>query len=205
MYRLKVTLRDSKPAIWRRLLVPGRVTLAQLHQILQVAFAWEDRHLHDFEIDGVRYGVPCDDGFDAPSRRVVPEDRVRLEEVAREGSKLLYLYDFGDDWYHVIHVEAVEPAGAAVGVSCLGGKRAAPPEDSGGIWGYEDKLAVLADPKDPDHEELSDWMPANFDPAKLDLAAIHTGLAKLSVALRLGAKAEGARSGVAAKKKRARP
>ena len=93
-YDLKVTLRDIRPMIWRRLRVPSDIRLGDLHAVVQVAFGWEDCHLHQFVVGRAVYGPPDPDGFD---RRTQSED-VRLDQVARAKSKLLYEYDFGDSW-----------------------------------------------------------------------------------------------------------
>lgn len=107
IYQLKITLRGSKPPIWRRVLVPGAVTLEQLHRVIQGAMGWADYHLHEFVIDGVSYGVPDPDvGLDD----VENERRVRLSRlIAAPGAKFRYVYDFGDGWEHNILVEKVAP------------------------------------------------------------------------------------------------
>lgn len=142
--QIKVTLEESHPPIWRRLLVPGDVTLAQLHDIIQVAMGWEDYHLHQFIVGNVFYGEPHPDyGFEMRDER-----RVTLREVApQEGSKFCYEYDFGDGWLHQILVEKVLPPEPEQSYPvCIKGKRACPPEDVGGIWGYYDFLEASGTP-----------------------------------------------------------
>jgi hypothetical protein len=98
---------------------------------------------------------------------------VRLHQIAPEkGSSFLYVYDFGDDWQHEITVEAVEPrADAAAHVRCTGGARTCPPEDCGGIPGYEDLLRVLGDPLDDEHAAMCELVGGRFDPEAFDLGA----------------------------------
>ena len=145
IYRLKVTLRDVKPPVWRRVELPGNVTLAELHSILQTAMGWFDSHLHEFEIDGVEYGV-LDDAWDY-DEKVRDESKVRLDKVADEGTRIRYTYDFGDNWRHDVVVEKVLPAEDEVRYPrCLAGKRATPPEDVGGDYGYAEFCEAMADP-----------------------------------------------------------
>jgi hypothetical protein len=103
VFQLKATIRDTEPPVWRRLVVPGEITLSGLHDVLQAAFGWSDHHLHEFDIAGVRFGV--DDGEDDEP----PEDegRAKLRDVADVGSTFMYAYDFGDNWQHSITVEQV--------------------------------------------------------------------------------------------------
>lgn len=175
VYQIKVTLNDSKPPIWRRILVTDTITLHQLHSILQIVMGWTDSHLHQFIIDEEFYGDPEDDEFgDLETKN---EKRYRLNQfVERKGSKFIYEYDFGDSWEHTIHVEVILPIekGAQYPI-CLEGKRACPPEDIGGIWGYEDFLKILSNSKDPEHEEMMEWI-GEFDPERFDLDCVNESL-----------------------------
>lgn len=167
IFRLRVDLRDAKPPIWRRLEVPADITLARLHEVLQTAFGWDGGHLHVFETDYGDFGSPDSDlGHRS-------DQRATLEQVAGPGRKLTYLYDFGDDWRHVIAVEAEAPREAGIRYPrCTGGRRAGPPDDCGGIWGYQYLLGVLADPAHQEHAERLDWLgitdASQFDPAAFD-------------------------------------
>lgn len=174
VFQLKVTLVGSRPPIWRRLLVPTDFTLGDLHHVLQWSFGWEDEHLHEFVVRGQHYGPPDPDGFDQPAH---DEDLATLRDVVRTRSKLRYDYDFGDSWRHDIVVEKTIPAiEGAHYPTCTAGKRAGPPEDSGGIWGYEEKVAIFSDATHPDHEEIVDWMGEDFSPDAFDLAEINRSL-----------------------------
>jgi hypothetical protein len=177
VHQLKVTLRDIRPLIWRRLQVPSDATLLDLHFVLQRAFDWDNSHLHEFEggssrAKRVRYGCPEPDDF-MSSVPLLDEAEVSLAAaLPAKGSGLLYRYDFGDDWKHDILVEKV--LAAAPGVTrprCLAGRRAGPPEDCGGPWSYEDFVAALADPNDEDHEERREWA-GDFDPEVFDLTKV---------------------------------
>lgn len=170
VFQLKVALAGIRPPIWRRLLSDGATTLDDLHDVIQVAFGWYGYHLHDFEIGGRQYGVPDPDWDFGPPR--IDERKTRLDAVASEGSTFRYIYDFGDWWEHKITVEKVLPdAGDAGDVelpALIKGKRACPPEDCGGPWGYGDLLEILADPKHPEHAERIEWLGQPFDPEEFD-------------------------------------
>ncbi len=179
IYQLKVTLKGIRPPIWRRLLVSGGITLEYLHFIIQTAMGWDDCHLHDFQIDGVRYAPDgADDFFDMDEQE--SETGVLLCQVADEGSKILYTYDYGDGWEHTITVEKVLPKDKEPHIpQCIKGRRACPPEDCGGPWGYENLLEILSNPKDPEHNDMSEWAPTNFAPEAIDFTTINTQLKHL--------------------------
>ncbi|MFE3772127.1 plasmid pRiA4b ORF-3 family protein [Streptomyces sp. NPDC059122] len=183
VHKIKVTLRDSRPPVWRRLEVPSGTTLRALHGIIQTAFGWEDYHMWAFEIGHDRYGV-SDPGLGIRSAA-----SKRLDQVApRTGDRLRYTYDFGDDWEHDILVEDVtEPEPGAAYPRCLTGRRACPPEDSGGIWGYEYLIEILADPQHEEHEERLEWLGLvsadQFDPAAFDAAQVNSALSALATVL----------------------
>lgn len=125
-----MNLYGAKPPIWRRLEIPGAMPLAQLHDVMQIAFEWHDYHLHSFETACGEFG-PLDDE-DFPARK--DETKAALGQVAAtERAKIVYTYDFGDDWRHDIVVEKILPAEPGIAYSrCITGRRAAPEEDSGG-------------------------------------------------------------------------
>ncbi len=178
VYQIKVSLRGAKPPIWRRLEVPADISLARLHAVIQVAFGWDDSHRHIFETPYGRFGVA---DAELGHREETP---VTLEQVAPGvDAKLRYTYDFGDDWEHDILVEKVTNRGTAASLRCTGGRRAAPPEDCGGVWGYADLVEVLGDPSHPEHEDRLDWLGLDsasaFDPGKFDAATINKALSSL--------------------------
>lgn len=163
VFQLKVTLLNTKPPVWRRVLVDSSTTLFELHEVIQAAFGWWNCHLHEFEIDRVQYGTSDPDwDFGPPT---VDERTVQLSAVADEGSSFHYTYDFGDDWRHKVTIEkrvTIEP-GTTV-PACTGGRRACPPEDCGGPWGYQDLVAALAGDTSATDARL-DYVGPNFDPA----------------------------------------
>ena len=146
IYQLKLTLKHSAPPIWRRIAVRGSTTLARLHTILQIAMGWTDSHLHEFIIGDLRYGMR-DLEWD-PLDRPKDERRARLGTIVTGvKERFRYEYDLGKAGCMTMMVEQVFPAEAGVRYPrCIGGKRACPPEDVGGIWGYEDSLSALRIP-----------------------------------------------------------
>ncbi|NGO73788.1 plasmid pRiA4b ORF-3 family protein [Streptomyces boncukensis] len=173
--QIKVTLADIRPPIWRRLQVPAGLTLARLHLVIQTAMGWEDYHMHLFATPAGDYGRP---DSELGHRN---EAKVPLHAVApAAGDKICYTYDFGDGWEHVIEVEKVLPRESdATYPHCLTGRRACPPEDCGGPWGYGELLAALADPKHEQHDELTEWIGGSFDPDHLDIDDINKQLADI--------------------------
>jgi Plasmid pRiA4b ORF-3-like protein len=167
VYQLKATIMDIKPPVWRRVVVPAETTLSRLHDVLQAAFGWWDYHLHEFEIDGSRYGIDDGESWEPPK----DERRVRLNAVARDGSSFVYVYDFGDYWRHKIVVEKVTAAATGARYpGCVGGRRACPPEDCGGPWGYGGFLEAIRDPDHEEHDEMLEWVGGHFDPDAFDTA-----------------------------------
>lgn len=172
LYQFKITLRGIQPPIWRRIQVKD-CTLDKLHEHIQTSMGWTNSHLHRFEIGGVCYGDPellCE-GFldDEPP---VNSLRIKISQIVPPDGKRFrfdYEYDFGDRWRHSILFEGCLRAEKVLRYPlCVEGQRACPPEDVGGISGYDDYLKTLSDPENEDWEEMSDWRgpyrPEHFDP-----------------------------------------
>ena len=186
-FRVRVDLTGTKPPLWRRLELASDLFLNEVHQVIQAAFGWTDSHLHEFA-SGKDYYHPATEHylspFEADEGKIgVPEEDVRLDEVlAKPGSKLFYLYDFGDDWMHLIKLEAVQPRDDSTAKAvCIGGRGPGPSEDCGGVYGYELITAAL-DPAHPEHAEAvaayarmygedaepGDYAPSSFDPDEIN-------------------------------------
>ena len=177
VYQLKVTLLGSSPPIWRRLLVPADVTLAQLHDVLQAAMGWEDGHMHEFSVGQrrIRRPDPEDRLMEMPD--VENEATVRLSGiVGRVGSKAIYTYDFGDSWEHSIVLEKRLPEDPNMAYPVTDGQLACPPEDCGGIPGFYDLVEALNDPNHERHEEFLDWIGDDFDPQAFSVDKVNRAL-----------------------------
>lgn len=171
VFQFKITLLGVKPPIWRRIQVQDG-TLDDLHDHIQMAMGWTNSHLHQFEIQGQVYGDPelLDDGFGP--LKFGDSKMTRLSAVLPRTSKRFvfrYIYDFGDSWEHEILFEGEIPFDAKARYPrCISGKRACPPEDCGGIWGYGDLLEILSNPDHEEHRERLRWMGGPFDPEAFD-------------------------------------
>ena len=166
VYQLKVTLLDTTPPVWRRVLVDGAATLAHVHEVIQAAFSWQNCHLHEFDDGTTQYGLPDPDGDWEPPR---DERRTRLDAIATEGSSLRYSYDFGDGWEHQVVVEKVAVGSSDTEVpACIAGERACPPEDCGEPSGYEELVEILADPSHPERDDYLEWLGRPLDPEAFD-------------------------------------
>ena len=168
IYQLKVLLKGTKPSIWRQLLIASTVTLDDAHVALQIVMGWTNSHLHEFVCGHDRYGVP-DEEF---SSDIKDEIDYRLDKLLmQEKDKLTYLYDFGDGWEHEVVLEKILPFDTdTVLPLCLKGSRACPPEDVGGIPGYQMFIKTITNPTHPEHEDMLEWIGGDFDPDDFDLA-----------------------------------
>lgn len=174
--RLKVTLQNVRPAIWRRLEVPGSFSFASLHDILQIAFGWTDSHLHQFHAGAMRIGMADGDIDDTSD-----ENQTRLDQILPICDRIVYEYDFGDSWGHLIVVEALQSREEQVAYPrCIGGKRSAPPEDCGGPWGYREFLKAIREPSHEEHESMIEWIGGEFDPEGFSLDETNRHLLRLA-------------------------
>jgi len=173
-YLLKIQLLYTEPAIWRRFVVPNSITLDRLHDVIQIVMGWTDSHLHEFTIGNKRYteypqfkedGLPC--------------GKYRLGDLIKQkGRAFSYLYDFGDNWEHELVLEETRYVDPEMMVACLEGERACPPEDVGGVSGYEEFCKALQDPNHEAHEMYMEWSGGNYDPRRFDAESVNGELMK---------------------------
>lgn len=192
-YRVRVEVADTEPPVWRRLELASDLFLNEVHAILQAAFAWEDYHMHGFASGPSYYSREAEyylSPFEADGGKAgVPEEEVRLDEVlAQPGDRMSYLYDFGDNWEHLLTLQEVAPRQEdAPPAVCTAGSRPAPPEDCGGAPGYE-LVSAATDPGHPHHAEaLAEYRelygenPApDRAPVPFDIDAINAALTAVS-------------------------
>lgn len=159
VYQFKITLKDIKPLIWRRIQVPKTYTFWDFHVAIQDSMGWFDGHLHEFEINNpltelkILIGIPEEEFADY---KVLPGWKIKIADYfLRENKSANYIYDFGDNWEHKITLEKILLKENNVTYPlCVKGERACPPEDCGGTYRYEDFLKIIGDPDDEQHEEM---------------------------------------------------
>ncbi|TWU08367.1 Plasmid pRiA4b ORF-3-like protein [Stieleria varia] len=165
LYQFKITLLESQPPIWRRIQVKDS-TLDKFHERIQTAMGWTNSHLHQFKIDGERWGDPelLDDGFE--DFECVDSTVTKISKIVPKNGKrfqFLYEYDFGDGWEHEVLFEGClrsEKGGRYP--LCVEGERNCPPEDVGGVWGYAEFLEAFANPKHEQHDDFVEWAPKPY-------------------------------------------
>lgn len=175
VYQFKITLKGIRPPVWRRIQVPEDYSFWDLHVAIQDVMGWLDYHLHEFELidpsSGMerRIGLPHEE---FPGTLAGWEQGI-AEYFTEEGQTVDYVYDFGDNWEHKVELEKILPREEDVDYPrCIKGKRACPPEDCGGVWGYEEFLKVIDDPDHENHEEMLEWVGGEFDPDRFNLEDI---------------------------------
>jgi hypothetical protein len=176
IYQIEVTLMGSDPPIWRRIVVPSSMTLPKFHALLQIVMGWENYHLHQFMAEEQYFGMP-DPHFPSDMKS---EARVKLKRLLpAKATSAIYEYDFGDGWEHQLVLEKVLPYEEGEPLPrCLEGQRACPPEDCGGIIGYEHLLEAVSDPEHPEHADLSEWLGEGFDPERFDASVANFELGR---------------------------
>lgn len=181
IFQFKITLNYSKPKIWRRILVPSEYTFFDLHCAIQNAMGWSDGHLHAFYIEGkkpkdrITIQSPSPDGDDGCFGETHDE---RVEYIVDYFGKLMkqciYSYDFGDSWDHTVLLERVLPRmPKIIFPQCIAGEKACPPENCGGVGGYEDLIKIIKNPDHKEHIDMMEWLgindPEEFNPNEFNL------------------------------------
>lgn len=162
VYQFRIDLKDIKPPIWRRIQVPETYTFFDLHVAIQNAMLWSGGHLHRFYVTDPFTGKKVE--LEAPEWETNISDWFNMEKP-----RASYVYDFGDWWEHKIKLEKIILREKGVNYPiCIKGKRASPPEDSGGVWGYEELLEIIKNPDHEEYEETLEWLGGKFDPEHFD-------------------------------------
>ncbi|XP_029167323.1 uncharacterized protein LOC114937831 [Nylanderia fulva] len=182
IYKFKVTLNHFKPAIWRRVEVPGYFDFSQFAQVIIQAMGWHGGHLHEFSNNN-HFRILNKDPND-PYFGEFGDDRdakeINISDIfSMTGMKSLkFTYDMGDNWQHKVLLEAVFPAVADQEYPvCTAGRNACPPEDCGSVSGYANLLEAIKDPNHREHKEMKEWLDfcgyENFDPKKFNKDEVH--------------------------------
>jgi hypothetical protein len=180
VYQFKIILRHISPPIWRRILMPEDATFWDLHVAIQSAFGWGNGHLHCFDkrnaagTEWKRIEVPHEESNASHYYVTYSERDEKIADwFSPQLHSMCYTYDFGDEWIHEIKLEKIVPRDKRVAYpACIAGKRACPPEDCGGPWGYQELLEAVLDPKHERYEELKEWLGEGFDPDSFDLREV---------------------------------
>jgi hypothetical protein len=183
VYQIKISLKDIRPEIWRRIQIDSNVSLYELHHIIQIAFNWWNYHLYQFVINDklyktrTRYGNP--ELLDDPE---AIDDRSTLLSsiLLNEKDTIIYEYDFGDSWKHLIKLEKIIQIGNIKHPKCVAGKLNTPPEDCGGVPGFYNFVEIMSDKKSSDYKSTKKWYGGEFDPTSFNIVKINEKLEKLS-------------------------
>lgn len=192
VYYLRITLKDSKPLIWRDILVPSNLNLENLHYVIQAAMGWDGSHLHQFIADkvlytdaiennnGDQYGLDNNGDADEYDRN---EKKYTVSQLLpQEHSSIIYEYDPCDSWTHQIELKKILPVDNDVHrPRCVKGAQACPPEDCGGIWGYTDMLEAIQNDKNAEGEDVLIKSDNDFNPDYFDIEAVNKALKHLLI------------------------
>lgn len=178
VFQFKITLQDTNPPIWRRIQISDLCSFWDLHVAIQDAMGWWDYHLHHFELkhpieESKQYmGIPDDEGFD-DTLNTLPGWDYKVRDFLRDNQTFTYTYDYGDNWLHLIEYEGEYPKQAKVKYPiCVAGERACPPEDVGGIPGYERFIQIITTPRHSERKSLLEWVGGKYDPNKFNLKKV---------------------------------
>lgn len=171
IYQLKVELVESKPLIWRKILVHDQTLLPEFHHILQTTMGWDNAHLHQFSNRNIIYSPP-DEYNELP---YTDYRKIKLNKLLKHiNDHIVYEYDFGDGWEHEIVLEEVlNKESPQIYPLCIDGKNACPPEDCGGIGGYQNLLTILSNPAHQEYDEWIEWLGGEFDPKVFNIEEVN--------------------------------
>ena len=179
LFQFKIQLKHlTDPPVWRQVLVPGHFTFHRFHKVIQAAFGWGNYHLYQFSPKGygsqpiISFPVP-DNEMDFFHEKDQDSNKIKLSDIFTiPKQKYIYIYDFGDDWTHIITLQKILDE-KRLNAELLSGVGACPPEDCGGVPGYWSMQEILDDPKHPEHAGMKEWMglskKQNWDAAAFDM------------------------------------
>lgn len=184
IYQFKITLEEIKQKIWRRIQVPGKYNFWDLHVAIQDAMGWSDSHLHQFELINSEtgkkeiVGIPEHEYGEATmdDYETLAGWELKLDDyfTIPDNEQIPYLYDFGDSWRYLIKFEGIYPRNENKKYPlCLDGERACPPEDCGGVGGYENFLEIINNPQHEEHQSMLEWVGGSFDSEKFNPQNVH--------------------------------
>jgi len=174
VFQFKIILQNIRPAIWRCIQIKKQCTFWDLHVAIQDAMGWSDSHLHELRVfnpaTGKKeyIGIPGDEGEDVHPMLAGWDVEVEHYMRSEANHEMLYLYDFGDSWEHLVEFEGEQEKNFDKYPVCIAGARACPPEDVGGIPGYENFISIIKNPQHKEHKKLLRWVGGKYEPEKFD-------------------------------------
>ncbi|MEO6733960.1 MAG: plasmid pRiA4b ORF-3 family protein [Ferruginibacter sp.] len=179
--QLTVSLQNSKPQIWRSILVNSHTTFFELHHIIQIVMGWKNYHLFEFNLDGYRIGMIEENEEGYQLNRPLDATKILLTDIlSLEKDSFQYNYDFGDCWVHEITLEqTLQRDEKQTYPICIKGEMNCPPEDCGGIHGFYDMLKILNNKKHPEHKDTRNWIGKKYAPESFDASKINRQLKQL--------------------------
>jgi len=175
VYQFKITLKEIEPVIWRRIVVPATYSFWDLHVAIQDSMGWLDSHLHVFRIANPRtgkideIGIPDDDPFGDELVFIPGWELPIVDYFIQPGDRAEYEYDFGDSWEHELVLEGILLKETKTKYpKCTGGARACPPEDCGGVHGFQEMLKIIRNPSHEEHKSMMEWLGGKYDPKTFD-------------------------------------
>ncbi|MDB5794349.1 MAG: plasmid pRiA4b ORF-3-like family protein [Noviherbaspirillum sp.] len=183
---LHITIDGIDPPIWRKVALDGDMTLRTLHHVIQAAFGWADAHLHEFVVEEQTYSMLDNDNvldmIEDPDQIPLDDRKAKLQRLVYPGQTFTYLYDFGDNWTHLIKVEKIETRMQKMGAAyIIDGGRAGPPEDVGGVHGYEDFLnAIKNRRRSQEARDYLQWVDGEFEPEAFDRRIANNALLRMA-------------------------
>lgn len=177
VFEIRIELKDTVPIVWRELVVPETLTFYEFHHAIQISFGWENYHLYSFDAKGQSYGnLDLLEDVDTINDKSIFINQL----LQKEQDTINYEYDFGDGWVHNIELKKIKPHTSKVNLPIvIDGAKASPPEDCGGVHGFENLKNVMKNPKDLEYKELVRWLGKPFDPNEFNIQHINEDLKKL--------------------------
>jgi Plasmid pRiA4b ORF-3-like protein len=183
VYQIKISLKDIRPEIWRRIQIDSETSFYEMHHIIQIVMDWWNYHLYQFVISNpfnrsrIRIGNPelLDD-----SEALVDRSTLISSILANEKDTLNYEYDFGDSWKHLIKLEKIIQIGKIAHPKCIDGKRNTPPEDCGGVPGFYNFIEIMSDKKNKEYKSTKKWYGGDYDPDFIDIQKINQNLENIA-------------------------
>jgi hypothetical protein len=165
VYEFTISLANTTPLVWRKVLAHEFIELPELHMLIQMSMGWEARHLYSFEINKKTYS----DGESATEMNNLDDEGVLLSDALGNTKKFIYTYDFGDHWVHQVEINQELDHDPRMNYPiCIGGENACPPEDCGGIGGFEQLKVTLAGKDSKEKNEMLTWLGGFYSPTTFD-------------------------------------